>query len=74
MKVCPVYKCDRCGEIIVMDDVLLDVDEISCVENVNTHVCDVGVFITPHITPGYQTADAVGIIRLVGYDEVQENV
>jgi len=72
MKAHLVYKCTRCGEIIVMTDTLLDVDEIACVENIKTHVCDVGVFISPEKPPSYKVVDQVGIIKLVGYNEVAD--
>ena len=73
MKASPVYKCKRCGEVIVYNEIQLEVDELSCIETIGTHICDVKVWIDDDLTDdGYSTSHAVGITELVGYDEVKD--
>jgi len=72
MKANPVYKCTRCGKIIVKTDIELDPDELSCVEHISTHVCDAKILVNDPYDPysKYDLSDQIGIIKLVGYDEV----
>lgn len=69
MKANPVYKCTRCGEIIIKRAIELESDELSCVENISTHICDTLALLN---ADNGKTifGDEVGIIKLVGYNEV----
>lgn len=69
MKANPVYKCTRCGKTVVKDEIQLDPDELSCVENISTHVCDTTFWMDG---VEYVSGDQIGIIKLVGYNEVVE--
>ena len=61
MKGYPVYKCKRCGEILILRDFqALSPEELSCVDSFITHTCDVS------------DGKLIGIMELVGYDEVEE--
>lgn len=71
MKAKPVYKCTRCGKIVVKNEIQLDPDELSCVENISTHVCDIAFWMDEE-GDEYASNDQIGIIKLVGYDEVTE--
>ena len=73
MKANPVYKCKRCGEIIIKADIQLEADELSCAETISTHICDVRVWIDKDkINDSYSSSHDVGIIELVGYNEVKD--
>ncbi len=69
MKANPVYKCERCGEIIIHDDYEFSAEELECVDNVKTHICDINTYLEEG---EYHSGAQIGIITLVGYNEVPE--
>lgn len=70
MKAYPVYKCKRCGKIEVNGQVVTSPEEIACVAQISTHVCDISVYSSD---AKYTMTDQIGIMELVGYNEFPED-
>lgn len=71
MKANPVYKCQRCSKIVINSDIELEPDELSCIPTIDTHICDISMLIN-FDEQDYTTTDQIGIIKLVGYNEVPD--
>jgi len=72
MKAYPVYKCKRCGKIEVNGQVVTSPEEIACVAQINTHICDVSVYADGLDDPNFIATEQIGIMELVGYNEIPE--
>jgi len=72
MKAHPVYKCKRCGKIEIDGQrEVTSPEEIACVEQVTTHICDVTLY-TNESRSDYINYEEIGIMELVGYNEIPE--
>ena len=66
MKVNPVYKCKRCGEVITKNDVEVDSDDFDGINLIDLHTCDIDV------GKNDLAIAMFGFTDLVGFNEVEK--